>query len=76
MVMRCNTYFYACSEERENELKTTKAVLAAIMEIQDFEQRCPEVVGKAVEEANAMVYANCCTNTADLHAYILLSRKW
>ena len=70
MVMRCNTYFYACSKERENELKTTKAVLAAIIEIQDFEQRCPEVVGKAVEEANAMVYANCCTNTADIHTYI------
>ena len=70
MVMRCNAYFYACSEKREKELKTTKTVLAKIMEIQDFEQRCPEEVEKAVEEANAMVYANCCTNTADIHTYI------
>ena len=71
MLMRCNAYFYACSKERVKELQTTKVVLAEMnIGIQDFEQRYPEVVEKAVEEANAMVYANCCTNTADIHTYI------
>ena len=75
MLMRCNAYFYACSKERVKELQTTKVVLAKIMEIQDFEQRYPEVVEKAVGKANAMVYANCCTNTADIYKS-LISRKW
>ena len=56
MVMRCNAYFYMCSEEREKEVETKEKDLAEMnIGIQDFEQRYKERVEEAFKETNTMV---------------------
>ena len=56
MLMKCNAYFYACSEEREKEVETIKVEVAEMdIGIQNFRQRYKERVEKAVKENDTMV---------------------
>ena len=56
MVMRCNAYFYMCSEEREKEVETKELALEEMnIGIQDFRQKYKEKVKEAVEETDTMV---------------------
>lgn len=55
-VDECNTYLYACSEERNREVKTKEVALAEMdIGIQNFKQRYPDKVKEEVEKVKKMV---------------------